>query len=273
MIAAAQTYLSYYLLREIQSRGLNFKAQARDTNPLLKWGLNSAQIVPANPNQAKELYGSMTGMEVLISSLGLYSELNYQVNINLLHEAKRAGLKKLILVLPLACKARLAKQCDKLRHIAKTSQIDFQVIETNPLFPSLDGLLIEAESGKLSLYGKGNYRINPIHGEDLAAFILEHLSTEQTQLQVGGPEILTQNEIGQLALDAHYHAAKLVHYPAWMLEIRLGLRKLFSQNWSYPEWCQSIRCLKADQIAPRYGIQRLKVSFHQSAQAINFSHT
>lgn len=44
--------------------------------------------------------------------------------------------------------------------------------------------------------------MNPIHGEDLAQFCVQSFSLENVILDIGGPEILTYNQVVQIAFAA-----------------------------------------------------------------------
>ena len=62
-----------------------------------------------------------------------------------------------------------------------------------------------AQKGKVYLFGDGNFRGNPMHGRDLAGFIVEKMDCMETELEVGGPDLLTQNQIAgeQLLIGSH----------------------------------------------------------------------
>ena len=59
-----------------------------------------------------------------------------------------------------------------------------------------------ATKGKVWLIGSGRTRLNPIHGADLADVIASALGAQQPEAEVavGGPDVLTQREIAELAL-------------------------------------------------------------------------
>jgi uncharacterized protein YbjT (DUF2867 family) len=59
-----------------------------------------------------------------------------------------------------------------------------------------------ARSGRIWLFGTGATRINPIHGADLARAVVDTTEAGRGWLDVGGPEVFTQEEIAQLAFAA-----------------------------------------------------------------------
>lgn len=49
-----------------------------------------------------------------------------------------------------------------------------------------------AKGGTVYLFGDGNFKINPIHGADLAAEICNEIQKDESRVfEIGGPEIYT----------------------------------------------------------------------------------
>jgi len=45
-----------------------------------------------------------------------------------------------------------------------------------------------AKKGRVSLFGTGEYRINPIHGEDLTEVCVRAIEDPTGEIEVGGPD-------------------------------------------------------------------------------------
>ena len=57
-----------------------------------------------------------------------------------------------------------------------------------------------AKQGTAWLIGKGTTQLNPIHGADLAEYIVDRLEEEnaiQAEFPIGGPEILNQAQVAE----------------------------------------------------------------------------
>jgi len=78
-----------------------------------------------------------------------------------------------------------------------------------------------AQKGKVFLFGDGEYKGNPIHGADLAEFMINNIYESNAELEVGGPEVLTQNEIARAAFDATGKKERIVHVPIWVRNLSL----------------------------------------------------
>ncbi len=85
---------------------MSFCALARNDKKLRSLGLSESQIIQAQVTNREELSEVCDGIDVVISSLGItrqkdgfsYEGVDYQGNLNLLEEAKRAGVKKFIYI-------------------------------------------------------------------------------------------------------------------------------------------------------------------------------
>ncbi|NNE46555.1 MAG: hypothetical protein HKN37_07835 [Rhodothermales bacterium] len=65
----------------------------------------------------------------------------------------------------------------------------------------MEEFLSMARSGRVYLFGDGSNRINPIHGVDLAEVCADALESTESQIDVGGPEVLTYRQIAELAFN------------------------------------------------------------------------
>ena len=52
-----------------------------------------------------------------------------------------------------------------------------------------------AKKGRITLFGNGENKINPIHGADLAIVCVSALKIHDKEINVGGPDIFTFHEI------------------------------------------------------------------------------
>jgi len=52
------------------------------------------------------------------------------------------------------------------------------------------------------LFGHGNFKLNPIDGQDLAKVCVDNMQNEVQEESVGGMDIFTQNQLAELALKA-----------------------------------------------------------------------
>ncbi|MEM9340985.1 MAG: SDR family oxidoreductase [Bacteroidota bacterium] len=273
MIAGATGYLGGHLVKELQNENIPFQAIARNEKRLQRLGLSDGQIIKAELTVPTTLSGTLQGTDVLISTVGItrqkdgltYMDVDYQANMNLLHEAKKAGVKKFIYVSVINgekmrhLKIMEAKErfVDALRH----SGLDYLIVRPNGFFSDMKDFLDMAQKDNVYLFSCGDHRLNPIHGTDLAKAIVESLVTKQHELIVGGPDILTQNEIAEMALKTWMRPVKITHLPNWITKAVIRLMRVVTSSKTYGPIEFFLTMMSQDNIAPRYGVHRLQTFF------------
>ena len=281
IIAGATGYLGSHLVKELDHRNIPFQAIARNEKSLREQGLRPEQIITAEVTKPPTLDGKLNDADVLVSTVGItrqkdgltYMEVDYQANMNLLEAAKRAGVKKFIYVSVI--------NGEKMRHLKimeakemfvdklKSSGLQYLIVRPNGFFSDMKDFLDMARKGKVYLFGNGEYKLNPIHGTDLAAAIIDSVDSSQQELIVGGPDILTQNEIAEMALKSWMRPLNLVHIPDWIRKLVISSLRAFSSSKTYGPIEFFLTMMGQDNIAPRHGIHRLKSFFLWEVDRLN----
>jgi uncharacterized protein YbjT (DUF2867 family) len=125
--------------------------------------------------------------------------------------------------------------------------------------------LTVAKKGKVKLFGSGEYRINPIHGRDLAAVCLDALDGAEPEVTAGGPEIFSHREIARLAFDVLHKDARISCMPLWQKNIFLRIMKLFTSSKTYGPVEFLMTAVSMDGVAPSFGEERLRDFFEKNA--------
>lgn len=280
MLAGATGYLGSHLVGKLQEQGHHFKAIARNAKKLQAMGLVEEQMITSEVTQANSLRNKLGGAEVLISTVGItrqkdgltYMDVDYQANINLLEEAIRAGVKKFIYI--------SAINGEKMRHLKimdakekfvdalKASGMDYTIIRPNGFFSDLQDFLDMAKSGRVYLFGDGQFKLNPIHGADLAQVVTDAIKCREKEIAVGGPDILTQNEIAEMALKASGKPVRILHLPDWIRKGTIKALRTLTSSRTYGPYEFFLSMMAQENIAPRYGVHRLKTFFQEEADAL-----
>ena len=280
IVAGATGYLGRHIIKELQFRGLPFQAIARNSEKLQKMGLSAEQIISAEVTQAETLEGVLHGADVVISTVGItrqkdgmsYMDVDYQANMNLLHEAKAAGVSKFIYVSVIGGEQmrhlKIMEAKEKFVDALKLWGMDYAVIRPNGFFSDMKDFLEMAKKGRVYLFGHGEFKLNPIHGADLANTVLDAIDSDQKEVEAGGPDILSQNEIAALALQAWKRPVKISHIPTWVQKVLLGLMRTFTSSKTYGPFEFFLGMMARDNVAPRYGVHRLEQFFMQEADLL-----
>ena len=118
-----------------------------------------------------------------------------------------------------------------------------------------------AKGGKVYLFGDGKLKLNPIHGEDLAKVVVNMLNQDAKEINIGGPDMLSQNDIAELALKACSKPIKIIHFPDWIRKFTLWTVRTFTSSKTYGPIEFFMTTMVMDMQAPQYGKLKLEDFF------------
>lgn len=274
LLAGATGYLGQYITQELLSRNLETKIIVRDKHKV-KLDAPNLEIIEAEVTKPETLDNLFIGIDVVISTVGItrqkdgltYMDVDYQVNKNLIDKAKKSGVQKFIYISVLnGEKLRHLKICEakeKLGDYLKSSGLDYSIIRPNGFFSDMGDFLKMAKGGKVYLFGDGKLKLNPIHGEDLAKVVVDTIDQETKEINIGGPDMLSQNDIAELALKAYSKPIKIIHLPDWMRKLTLWTVRTFTSSKTYGPIEFFMTTMVMDMQAPQYGKLKLEDFFNK----------
>ncbi len=279
LVAGATGYLGQYIVKSLKKHGCYTAALVRNTEKVKTIGLDSFldRCITAEVTKPSTLKGVCFGFDVVISTIGItrqrdnltYMDVDFQANMNLLAEAKRAGMKKFIYISVLNAhkmkRLKIIQAKERFVDSLKASGLRYTVIRPNGFFSDMKEFLKMADKGVVHLFGKGEFRGNPIDGEDLAEVVFESIAGNRTEIEVGGPEILTQNQIAHMAFEALHKEGKIRYVPIWIKNIILALIRFFTPQKVYGPIEFFLTVLTMDMVAPRYGRNKLEEFYREAA--------
>ena len=273
LIAGATGYLGSYIAQELKQQDYYTRVLVRDPKKFDQSGIEADEIIRAEITDKSTLEDCCKDIEVVISSIGItkqkdglsYMDVDYQANLNLLEVAKRSGVKKFVYISVLnGEKLKNLKICEakeKFVDELKKSELDFCVIRPNGFFSDMTEFYNMAKNGRIYLFGNGNLKSNPIHGEDLAEFCVSVLRSNDKEIEIGGPETLTQNEIAKVAFDSVGKTPKITYVPDRIRRVVLSMAKLILNAKTYGPIEFVMNVLAIEMVAPEYGRHTLKEYF------------
>lgn len=276
LLAGATGYLGKYVTQELLSRNLKTKIIVRNT---AKIGLNNEnlKIKEAELTKPETLKGLFDDVQVVISTVGItrqkdgltYMDVDYQANVNLIDEAKKSGVKKFIYISVLNGEKlrhlKIGEAKEKFGDYLKSSGLEYCIIRPNGFFSDMGDFLKMAKSGKVYLFGDGKLKLNPIHGEDLAKAVVDAIHQDKNEINIGGPDLLSQNEIAALAFKAYSKPPNIVHLPDWVRKLALWMVRTFTNPKTYGPLEFFMTTMVMDMQAPQYGIHKLEDYFNEKA--------
>ncbi len=277
LLAGATGYLGRFITQELIVRNFETRIIVRNKEKV-KIKAPNLEIIEAQVTEPNSLKGICKDFDIVISTVGItrqkdgltYMEVDYQANVNLIVEAQKSGVTKFIYISVL--------NGDKLRHIKggeakeklvdylKSSGLDYCIIRPNGFFSDMADFLKMAKGGRIYLFGNGELKMNPIHGKDLARLVVDAINQNKQEINVGGPDMLSQNEIAELALKAYKKNIKIVHLPDWIRRFVICFFRSFTNQKIYGPIEFFMTIMVMDMQAPKYGKEKLEDFFYQEVK-------
>ena len=195
-----------------------------------------------NVQEPATLKGLCDGADCVITTVGLTKtsaevtnyQIDYQGNLNILNEAKAAGVKYFTYISVL--KADKAPKVPMLHakylfeEELKKSGIKYCIHRPTGYFYDIVKVFRPMiEKGEVTLLGNDPVHANVVSTEDFADFIVAHITDENTMYNVGGKETYSYEEIANLCFAAAGKEPVIKRAPAFLFDVLAFVNK-FKKN-------------------------------------------
>lgn len=285
LVAGATGYLGRYVVAELHRRGHLVRAVVRDRDRARRegpWGSPSLdglvdEWALGNVTDPRFTRDLAADVEHVVSALGVTRQkadpwqIDNLANLAILNSALKHAVS-FTYINTLGgdrCPARLTRAKSAFAQTLSVAEINSQIINPPAYFSDMTEVLAMARRGLVAVF-RPEARINPIHGADLAAYVVDRTEEGRTGTwDVGGPDVLSWRELAHLAFDAVGKRSHVLTVPAWALPPALRLTGLFSPRLAdtarFMAWNMTRDC-----VAPTTGTHHLAdfyaVHAHESPQ-------
>ena len=223
-LAGATGYLGRHVAAELQNQGYPTKILVRNKDKV-PYDVQNFETIVAEVTKPETLVGIMKDVDTLISTVGItrqkdglsYMDVDYQANLNLLKEAQKSGVQKFIYVsafkADMLTKLKMCYAKERFVEELQNSNLDYCIVRPNGFFSDTTEFLKIEKKGKAELFGDGSFKMNPIHGSDLAEVCVSAIGTRDNVIEVGGSEVYTHKEIVELAFKTLDKTPKISYMP------------------------------------------------------------
>ena len=195
-----------------------------------------------NVQEPETLKGLCDGADAVITTVGLTKtsaevtnyQVDYQGNLNILEEAKKAGVKYFTYISVL--KADKAPKVPMLHakylfeEELKKSGIAYTIHRPTGYFYDIVKVFRPMiEKGEVTLLGNDPVHANVVSTEDFADFIVAHMTDENKMYDVGGKETYSYEEIANLCFAAAGKESVIKRAPAMLFDVLAFVNK-FKKN-------------------------------------------
>ncbi|WP_344721030.1 SDR family oxidoreductase [Nesterenkonia halobia] len=285
LVAGASGYLGRHLVSTLHRRGLRVRAVVRDVDRAGGPGAHGAPALAGLVDEwvacdvvTDRLDGLVRPGETVISALGVTRQkadpwdVDFAANLALLAEAERAPAGQFGYVHVMHAersRSQLVRAKRAFVAALRRSPVPSAVVNPSGYFSDMEELLAMARRGVAVSLGDGSVRLNPIHGQDLADFLVERLVARGTEppamdelghrhgeWDVGGPEVFTLREILQLCFAVCDRPARIVDVPTGLLRAGLPLLRPAARTHDLAQFF--LDGFSGDGVGARTGTHRLE---------------
>ena len=281
LIVGATGYLGKFIVKELKKRGYWVRALSRNNQNIEPVKQYVDEVVLGEATKPETIKGLCKGIDIVFSALGItkqkdgltYMDVDYQGNKNILNQAIEENVSRFMYISVFnASKLRhleIVKAKERFADELKAAGLDHIIVRPNGFFSDMKEFFNMAKRGRVYLFGNGEYRGNPIHGADLAKACVERLDSNDGEWDIGGPEILTQNEIASQAFEVLKQKPRVTRIPIWINNLTIKSARFFTSVRTYGPIEFFMTVLAMDMIAPTYGRRTIKDYFKEISEASN----
>ena len=195
-----------------------------------------------NVQKPETLKGLCDGADVVITTVGLTKtsaevtnyQIDYQGNLNILEEAKKAGVKYFsyisVLKADKAPKVPMLHAKYLFEEELKKSGIAYTIHRPTGYFYDIVKVFRPMiEKGEVTLLGNDPVHANVVSTEDFADFIVAHMTDKNKMYDVGGKETYSYEEIANLCFAAAGKEPVIKRAPAMLFDVLAFVNK-FKKN-------------------------------------------
>ncbi len=281
VVAGATGYLGRHVVVELAQRGYKVRAIVRSRTRAQHPGPYGSPAIGGAVHEWREgevtdpgfIEGICEGGDRVISALGVTRQraspwdIDYLANLRLLQDAERQSLRSFLYVNAMNADAGTTlymRAKSAFRECLERSLMTSQVINPSGYFSDATAFLSMAWRGVALLPPDEHVQIAPIHGADLATYIVDHMGHESGSWDVGGPENFTSPEIATMAFEAVGKPPRMVTVPSRAVTASVWLASRVSRRAG--DFAQFLaELLTTSSVAENFGTRHLSDYFHELA--------
>ncbi len=284
LVLGATGGLGRFVVQELREKGYWIRVFSRSKSKLKVLGDLFDESILGDIMDPESIEPAVIGMDAVISCAGAslnlkdfgdkrtFEEINFRGNLNVLDAAVKAKVSKFVYTSFLRVEgiqeADYIKSHDRFSQAVIESGIDHTIVRPTAFFSILLEFLHLAKKGIGFVIGSGKHKINPIHEKDVAKAVVEAIANDLKEINIGGPDIFTRDEITELALRISGINKKPFHIPISLNRILVQLIRPFNPRiFQFMQFGNIVHTL--DIVGPKYGTLKLEDYFIDELNSSN----
>jgi len=242
VVTGASGYVGSHITKRLINEGKAVRAMVRDAELAKKeqrLGDVKIEWVTGDVTRPETLAAVMQNATAVVHTVAIaiekgrrtYEAINYQGTVNVVEAAQKAGVRRFINLSQLGADAQLPYRFlaskGKAQDMVAASGLNWTAFRPSVIwgpedeFANTFARLIPLTPFIFPIVGDQNSKFQPVWVDDVAACIEKSLEDPETigaQYELGGPEILTLEEIERRTLLAMGSKRAMIHFPLWLLK-------------------------------------------------------
>lgn len=226
LVTGANGFVGNNIVAKLLEKGYSVRGQVRNKEKAeLRLGeqLTQIELVSGDVTQREDMEAIMDGVDAVVHTVAIaiekgsatYEEVNYQGTIHVVDAAEKAGVKRFINIsqngADSALPYRFLKSKGKAQEYVASSNLDWTALRPSAIFGPQDEFfnsfarLVQLTPFVFPLVAKGEPTFQPVSVYDVAEATVRCLEDDTTigkELVLGGPEVLSMEEIEMRVLGA-----------------------------------------------------------------------
>lgn len=242
VVTGASGYVGSHITRQLVQQGYKVRAMVRSRAKAEQEGRLQdipAEVVEGDVNDLTSLHRVFDSADAIIHTVAIaiekgdltYEKINYEGTVNVVNIAKSLGIQRLVNLSQLGADSKLPYRFlaskGRAQEYVASSGLDWTAFRPSVIwgpedeFANTFARLVPITPIIFPIVGDENSKFQPVWVDDVAVSIVKSISMPETigkEYELGGPEVLSLEEIERRTLEAMERKRKMIHFPLGLIK-------------------------------------------------------
>lgn len=242
VVTGASGYVGSHITHQLVQQGYKVRAMVRSRAKAEQEGRLQdipVEVVEGDVNDLTSLHRAFDSADAIIHTVAIaiekgdltYEKINYEGTVNVVDIAKSLGIQRLVNLSQLGADSKLPYRFlaskGRAQEYVASSGLDWTAFRPSVIwgpedeFANTFARLVPITPIIFPIVGDENSKFQPVWVDDVAVSIVKSISMPETigkEYELGGPEVLSLEEIERRTLEAMDRKRKMIHFPLGLIK-------------------------------------------------------